>query len=289
MNIDQIKNICVVGAGNMGHQIAIRGALSGYEVVCTDVSEEQLGKAEAFAAQYLPERVKKGRLTEEQAKNAQANISFTNSLEEASKQADFVIEAATEKLELKRDIFAQLDALCRPETILATNSSYIVGSKIADATGRPDKVVNMHFFNPALVMKLVEVVKGPYVSEETAEVTMELARRMEKIPVMLQKEMYGFLVNYILAGLYRQALYLVDQGVASPQDVDKAVENALGHPMGPFRLMDLTGIDLSYHVSTERFLETGDRADAPSPTVVEKYVLKEWGKKTGKGFYDYSE
>src|SRR5665811_2064970 len=135
VNIDQIKNICVVGAGNMGHQIAIRGALSGYEVVCTDVSEEQLGKAEAFAAQYLPERVKKGRLTEEQAKNAQANISFTNSLEEASKQADFVIEAATEKLELKRDIFAQLDALCRPETILATNSSYSVGSKIADATG----------------------------------------------------------------------------------------------------------------------------------------------------------
>ncbi len=289
MKIDQIKNICVVGAGNMGHQIALRAAISGYRVICTDVAAEQLKKAEAFADQYLPGRVKKGKLTEEQAGRARENISFTSSLGDAARDADFVIEAATEKLELKRRIFTQLDQLCRPETILATNSSFIVSSKIADATGRPDKVVNMHFFNPALVMKLVEVVKGPHVSDETAEVTMELARRLEKIPVLLHKEIYGFLVNYILAAINREALYLLDQGVASAEDIDMAVENALGHPMGPFRLMDLTGIDLSYHISMERFLESGNRADLPSPTVVEKYVKKEWGRKTGKGFYDYSK
>jgi len=289
MNVDQIKNICVIGAGNMGHQIALRAAMSGFKVICTDVSEEQLKKAEAFVNQYLPGRVKKGRLTEEQAENAKANIAFTTSLDEAAKDADFVIEAATEKIDLKRKIFSQLDEICKPETILATNSSFIVSSKIADATNRPDKVVNMHFFNPALVMKLVEVVKGPHVSDETAEVTMELSRRMEKIPVLLQKEIRGFLVNYLLGYLNREALYLLDQGIASAQDIDMAVENALGHPMGPFKLMDLTGVDLSYHISMEHFLETGDKADMPSPTVVEKYVKKEWGRKVGKGFYDYSE
>lgn len=289
MNIEQIKNICVIGAGNMGHQIALRAAISGYKVVCTDVSEEQLKKADAFVDKYLPGRVQKGKLTEEQAKNARANISFSNNLDDAAKDADFVIEAATEKIDLKRKIFTQLDNICKPEAILATNSSFIVSSKIADATNRPDKVVNMHFFNPALVMKLVEVVKGPHVSDETAEITMELSRRLEKVPVMLQKEFYGFLVNYLLGALNREAVYLVDQGVATPQDVDMAVENALGHPMGPFKLMDLTGVDLSYHISMERFLETGEKADMPSPTIVEKYVKKEWGMKTGKGFYDYNK
>ncbi|WP_366924465.1 3-hydroxyacyl-CoA dehydrogenase family protein [Metallumcola ferriviriculae] len=289
MNINDIKQICVIGAGNMGHQIALRGALSGYKVICTDVSDEQLKKAEAFADKYLPGRVAKGKLTEEQAKSARENISFSSSLEEAARDADFVIEAATEKMDLKLNIFSQLDNICKPDTILATNSSFIVSSKIAGSVNRPDKVVNMHFFNPALVMKLVEVVKGPHVSQETADVTMELARRMEKKPVLLKKEIYGFLVNYLLASLTRESLYLLDQGIASAQDIDMAVENALGHPMGPFKLMDLTGVDLSYHISMERFLETGERKDMPSPTIVEKYVRKEWGKKTGKGFYEYNK
>jgi len=289
MTIDDIKQICVVGAGNMGHQIALRAALSGFKVICTDVSQEQLNKAQSFTESYLPERVSKGKLTQEQADSARANISFTTDLSVAAKDADFVIEAATEKLELKRKIFTQMDQACKPETILATNSSFIVSSKICDATSRPGKVVNMHFFNPALVMKLVEVVKGPHVLDETAQITMEVARRLEKTPVLLQKEIRGFLVNRILEALNEEALFLAEQEVASFEDIDTAVELGLGHPMGPFKLMDLTGVDLAYYIGLEKYQESQDPADRPSHLVAQKYVLREWGKKTGKGWYDYQK
>jgi 3-hydroxybutyryl-CoA dehydrogenase len=287
MTLQDVKTICVVGAGNMGHQIALRCALSGYRVKCTDTSGEALQNAEAFVERYLPERVQKGKLTEEQARQARANLTFTPDLREAAADADFVIEAVLEKLDVKRSVFAELDRICPPHTILATNSSFIVSSKIAPATRRPEKVINMHFFNPALVMKCVEVVKGPHVAEETVQVTMELAKRLEKNPVLLHKEIYGFLVNRILAALNREAVFLLDMGIASAEDIDQAVVDALGHPMGPFRLMDLTGIDLAYHIAMERYIETQDPAEKPSPYIVEKYVKKEWGRKTGKGFYEY--
>lgn len=289
MTGSDIKTICVVGAGNMGHQIALSAALAGYKVICTDISRETLQKAQDFADSYLPERVAKAKLSREEAAAARARLSFTGDLTAAAGEADLVIEAALEKLDLKRKLFAQLDGICPPHTILATNSSYIVSSKIAGATGRPEKVCNMHFFNPALVMKLVEVVKGPHVSEDTVGVIMEVCRKLGKIPVLLKKEIYGFLVNRIVAATKNEALYLHDMGIASPEDIDTAVVHALGHPMGPFRLMDLTGIDLTYYVSTERYQETGDPGHKPSPTIVEKYIRKEWGRKTGKGFYDYSK
>lgn len=283
----EIKKIAVVGAGNMGHQIALSAALAGFQVKCTDVSSEILTKAEQFADSYLPGRVAKGKLTEEEAKQARSNISFIPTLEDATVDADLVIETVTEKLEVKRDVFAQLDEISPSHAILATNSSYIVSSKIADVTKRPDKVCNMHFFNPALVMRLVEVVKGPHVSDETAEIVMETARKMGKVPVLLYKEIYGFLVNRFVQAARQEALKLYDMGVASFEDIDAAVVNGLGYPMGPFQLMDLTGVDLAYHVSMERYQESGDASDRPSPTVVEKYVKGEWGKKVGKGFYDY--
>jgi len=289
MTIPGIKNICVVGAGNMGHQIALCCAIAGYQVKCTDVSPEILEKAVNFADTYLPERVAKGKMTEEAAQQARANISFTADLKEAAVDADVVIEAILEKLDLKLKLFAQLDEICPLHTILATNSSFIVSSKIAPATRRPEKVCNMHFFNPALVMKLVEVVKGPHTSEGTANAIFELSRDIGKVPVMLQKEIYGFLVNRIVAAINHEALHIHDMGVASCEDIDKAVVYALGHPMGPFRLMDLTGVDLSYYIGMERYQETGDASYKPSPIVVEKFVKKEWGQKTGKGFYDYSK
>ncbi|GBF35027.1 3-hydroxybutyryl-CoA dehydrogenase [Desulfocucumis palustris] len=285
----EIKNICVLGAGNMGHQIALSAALAGFNVICTDINQEILQKAENFVDTYLPERVAKGKLSKDDAEAARARVSFTGDLTRAAKDADLVIEAVIEKLDLKRDIFARLDKICPPHAILATNSSYIVSSKIADVTSRPDKVCNMHFFNPALVMKLVEVVKGPHVSQETVDAVMKVCERMGKIPVLLQKEIYGFLVNRIVAAIKTEALYIHDMGVASYQDIDTAVVNALGHPMGPFRLLDLTGIDLSYYIGTERYQETGDPRHKPSPIIVEKFVKKEWGRKTGKGFYDYSK
>ena len=287
MIINDIKTICVVGAGNMGHQISTNAAIHGYETFCTDISEETIETADAFANEYLPGRVEKGKLSEEAARNARERLHFTTNLEEAAAQSDFVIEAAVEKLEVKRTLFAQLDKLCPPHTILATNSSYIVSSKIADATSRPEKVLNMHFFNPALVMKIVEVVHGPHTSQDTVDITMELCRRMNKIPVLIQKEIYGFIVNRILNAINREAFSLAIEGVASPEDIDNAVEGGLNHPMGPFRLVDLTGIDLNYIALSERFDETGDPEDAPSPVIVEKYKKGEFGRKTGKGFYTY--
>ena len=289
MNVNDIKKICVIGAGNMGHQISLVCALAGYQTVCTDISEEQLQKAKSFVEKYLPSRVAKGKMTQEAADAAKSNLTFTTSLEEAVSDVDYIIEAAVEKLHIKRQLFAKLDELSPPHAILATNSSYIVSSKVADATKRPSKVCNMHFFNPALVMKCVEVVKGPHTSEETAEIAMELSRRLQKVPVLLQKEVWGFLVNRILSLINREAMFLYDTGVASYEDIDSAVENALGHPMGPFRLIDLTGIDLAYFSRMERYAETMDPAEKPSPSIVAKYVKGEYGQKVGKGFYDYNK
>jgi 3-hydroxybutyryl-CoA dehydrogenase len=283
----EIKKIVVVGAGNMGHQIALCAALSGFQVKCTDSNADILNKAIQFAENYLNERVSKGKLTEEAAKQARENIAFVATIEDAVADADLVIEAIIEKLAIKRKLFAQLDKLCPSHTILATNSSYIVSSKIADATSRTDKVCNMHFFNPALVMKLVEVVKGPHVSDETVEVVMNVANRMSKTPVLLHKEIYGFLVNRFLQATRQEALKLFDMGIASYEDIDIAVKNGLGYPMGPFQLLDLTGVDLAYHTAMEKYSESGEAADRPSPTIVEKFTKGEWGKKVGKGFYKY--
>jgi len=289
MNIDDVKNIAVIGAGNMGHQIALLCAIHGYKTVCTDVKADILKKAEAFTDSYLPGRVEKERLTQEQADAARANITFTSSLEEAVKDADYVIEAVLEVLDLKRKVFAQLDQMAPPHAVLATNSSAIVSSKIADATRRPEKVLNVHFFNPALVMKLVEVVQGPHVSDETKDISMALCDRIEKVPVHLKKEVEGFLLNRIFGAITREALWLLEMGVASMEDIDKAQVFGAGHPMGTFRLMDLTGIDLTYTMGMEAFRDTGDVNRLPSPSVVGKYMKGEYGQKTGKGWYDYTQ
>lgn len=283
----EINKIAVIGAGNMGHQIALCAALSGFKVKCTDTNSDILNKAIQFADNYLKERVSKGKLTAEAASQARENIAFVLTVEAAAAEADLVVEAIIENLAIKQKLFAQLDKLCSAHTILATNSSYIVSSKIADATSRPEKVCNMHFFNPALVMKLVEVVKGPHVSDETVEAVMDAAKKMNKTPVVLHKEIYGFLVNRFLQATRQEALKLHDMGVASYEDIDTAVKNGLGYPMGPFELLDLTGVDLAYHVSMEKYRDSGDPADRPSPAIVEKFTRGEWGKKVGKGFYDY--
>ncbi len=289
MTIDDVKKICVVGAGNMGHQISLLCAIHGYKTTCTDVNEEILKKAENFADTYLPGRVQKGRLTEEQAKQARDNISFTPDLKEAVKDADYIIEAVFEALDVKREIFSELNNLAPPHAILATNSSYIVSSKIADTTNRPDKVLNLHFFNPALVMKLVEVVQGPHTSDEAAQISMELCSKLEKIAVHLKKEVDGFLLNRIFRAIRNEALWMLEMGVATFEDIDKACIYGAGQPMGPLRMMDLTGIDLNYTMSMERVRRTGDRADLPSPSVTERYLKGHYGQKTGKGWYEYPD
>jgi len=289
MKIENVKNVCVVGAGNMGHQIALQCALSGYKTVSTDVIPAVLEKAEKFVDNYLPGRVQKGKLTEEAAKAARANISFTGDLSVAAKDADVVIEAVLERIDLKRKIFADLDKIAPPGAILATNSSFIVSSRIADATKRPAQVCNLHFFNPALVMKLVEVVQGPHVSDETAKCMMDFCLKIDKIPIHIKKEVDGFVLNRIIAAINKEAMWMLEMGVASAEDIDKACVYGAGHPMGPFRLMDLTGIDLAYDIGMSHFYESGDPADLPSPSIVKKYTEGKFGQKTGEGWYSYKK
>lgn len=289
MNIDDIKTICVVGAGNMGHQISLHCAIRGYTTTCTDISTETLKKADQFVTDYLGGRVKKGKMSQADADAVRARITFTSSLEEAVKNADYVIEAAIEVLDIKRKLFADIDRLAPAHAILATNSSTIVSSKVAHVTKRPDKVLNLHFFNPALVMKLVEVVQGPHVSDETTRLSMELCGKLDKEPVHVKKEVHGFLLNRILHKLTEEAEWLMEMGIASVEDIDKACVYGLGHPMGPFRLMDLTGIDLAYTLGVEKFKDTGNPADLPKPGVTGHFVKGEYGQKTGKGWYDYTK
>ncbi|MBA3031317.1 MAG: 3-hydroxyacyl-CoA dehydrogenase family protein [Desulfobacteraceae bacterium] len=289
MKLEDIKNIAVIGAGNMGHQIATLCAIHGYKVVCTDVKEDILKKAEAFVDSYLPGRVQKGKMTADQAKEIRSRISFTSSMQEAVKDADYVIEAVLEVLALKRKIFADLDKFAPAHAILATNSSAIVSSKIADATKRPEKVINLHFFNPALVMKLVEVVQGPHCSDETAEISMDLCKKIDKVGVRLKKEVDGFLLNRIFGAISREAQWILEMGIATVEDIDNACVYGAGHPMGPFRLNDLTGLDLSYTMGMENFKNTGDRSVLPIPSLVEHYKKGEYGQKTGKGWYDYTK
>ncbi len=287
MTIDDVKNIAVIGGGAMGSQIAMVCALGGYTTTVTDSVPAALQKAEGWAKGWLDERVAKGRLTADQAAGARQQLSFAPALPAAAAKADFVIEAIIENQDAKRACFAELDKICPARAILATNSSSIVSSRIADATQRPDKVLNMHFFNPAVVMELVEVMGHPGTSEESIEVTMELSRRIGKTPVRVRKEIPAFIANRILHAVANEAMRLVERGVATSEEVDLAVEKGLRYPMGPFRLMDLTGLDVGYQVRMERFRQSGDPADKPHPLLVEKYERGEYGRKTGKGWYEY--
>jgi 3-hydroxybutyryl-CoA dehydrogenase len=288
MNIDQIKKITVVGSGAMGSQIAMVCALAGYHVNLQDISRQSLDKAKQSLEGHMKRRINKGRLSEQDVDEAFSYLHFLTSLEEAVQDTDFMIEAIVEKLDAKRALFAEVDRLAPAHAILASNSSTIVSSKLADATNRPEKVCNMHFFNPALVMELVEVVQGPHTSEETAQITMELTRRINKTPILLQKEISGFVANRILGKIMDEALYLLENGIASAEEIDLACTKALNHPIGPFALIDLTGIDVHYYVRMQRYQETGDESAKPSKIITEKFENGELGRKTGKGFYVYS-
>lgn len=293
MNIEQIKHVTVIGAGTMGRQIAMNTAMNGrkegYQVILTDSFPKALESAKAWAADYLAGRVKKGRLTQEEADFVGGNLSFSGDVDESVKQADLVIEAVIEDLEVKRKLFGQISQICKPDAILATNSSNLVSSKLADVTCHPERLLNLHYFNPALVMQLVEVVRGPHTSGETVEAAKAFAEKTGKCPIVINKEIAGFVANRINAAVTREACLLLEKGIASVEDIDTACEKGLGYPMGPFRLMDLTGIDVNYYVRRDRYAESGDENDKPSPLVIEKVKKGEFGRKTGKGWYTYSD
>jgi len=287
MKVNEIKKVAVVGAGTMGNQIAMQVANSGFACTCYSRKESTVQAAEKFAGGWYTKNIEKGKITKEAAEKAQERLSFTNNLQNAVTDADIVIEAVADIVDIKKKILAEIDLYTPEHTIYASNSSYIVSSKFANAVAHPERVLNVHFFNPALIMKLVEVVQGPHVSDEVVETIFEFSKAIDKTPVLVKKEIYGFVVNRIFSAITKEACYLFDQGVASISDIDLAVKNGLGHPMGPLQLLDMTGIDLEYDVLMEKYKMTGDLSDKPSPAIVERYAKGAYGKKTKKGFYEY--
>jgi 3-hydroxybutyryl-CoA dehydrogenase len=284
-----IERVLVVGAGQMGHQIAMLCALGGYTTILQDVNAKSLQKAEESLENRMNQWVDQQKITNEQKEEAFAHLTFTTNLEEAAHDVDFVIEAIVERLEAKRDLFQRLDSLTPAHAILATNSSTIVNSVLADVTKRPDKVCNMHFFFPPLVMDCVEVVMSEKTSEETIETVMAVCKQINRTGLLIRKEISGFVANRILGAINREALHLYEEGIADFKEIDTIVKKALGHPLGPFELIDLSGADIVYNVMELRYAESGKNEDKPSISIKEKMRSGNLGRKTGQGFYTYSK
>ncbi|HEV2029204.1 MAG TPA: 3-hydroxyacyl-CoA dehydrogenase family protein [Candidatus Dormibacteraeota bacterium] len=279
--------LAVIGAGSMGAQIAQQAALCGADVRLHDKSSEQLEKALESNRGHLMRRVEKGKLGETEAEAALSRVRRTPDLSEAVGNAEFVIEAVFEDLQLKRAVFAELDRVAPPEAVLASNSSTMGISQIAGVTSTPERCVNMHFFYPVLVMDLVEVVRGPQTSDETVERAMAVARQMGRTPVLINKEIDGFIVNRILHAATQEAYRLLDAGVAAFEDIDTAVEKGLNWPMGPFRLGDFSGLDVTYNARLHMYKTTGDERFRPSPQLEAKVKAGKLGRKTKEGWYKY--
>jgi 3-hydroxybutyryl-CoA dehydrogenase len=271
----------------MGAQIAQQAALHGIDVTLQDKSDDQLRKAAESNRGHLARRVEKGRLGQADAEAALSRVRTTTDLPEAAGDADFVIEAVFEDLGVKREIFSELDRVAPRDAVLASNSSTMGISKLATATTRPEQCVNMHFFFPVLVMDLVEVVRGPQTSDSTVERAMAMARDIGRTPVLINKEIDGFIVNRILHAATQEAYRLLDAGVASFEDIDTAVEKGLNWPLGPFRLGDFSGLDVTYNARLHMYRSTGDERYKPSPQLEAKVKEGKLGRKTGEGWYKY--
>ena len=284
----QIDKVAVVGGGTMGSQIALQTAIADrYEVDLTDADAGQLERAQQQNEKLLARAGERGRLTEQQALAARARLSYTSNLEAAVKGAGLVIEAIYENLEAKLDVFRKLDEVAEPEAILASNSSSIAISRLAAVTNRAPNCCNLHFFHPVTVMELCEVVRGPETSDQTIDTAMEFVRSIRRVPVLIQKEIHGFIVNRILFAATEEALHLLEGGYATFEDIDIAVKKGLNWPMGPFELLDFSGVDIFYGAMEDRH----QRGEGPAPRAIlkQKVDAGELGRKTGKGFYDYGE
>lgn len=289
MAVDTIQKVAVIGAGSMGHQISMLCALGGFKTYLQDIEETSLEKAKGELEKYMTRWVSKGKISGGQKEAAFQRLHMTTNLEEAAQDADLVIEAVLEKLDVKREVFAKLDKIVPAHTILATNSSTIVNSKIAEVTSRPEKVLNMHFFFPPLVMDCVEVVMSDKTAQETANTAMEFCKQIGRTGVLLEKEIYGFIANRLLFALSKEAMFLYENGYADFKAIDMIAKKALSHPLGPFEIADLSGIDVGYYANMQLFQETGDPDDKPAKVVEEKVKAGHLGRKTGIGWYEYAK
>lgn len=281
-----IQTIGVVGAGSMGGGIANLAAINGFNVILRDIEERYLEGALKRMSNFMDKSVARGKMTEDQKQDALGRIQTTTNLEDF-KDADIVIEAVLEDLTLKKEVFSALDQIVGEGVILATNTSSMSITEIASATNRPELVAGLHFFNPAQLMKLVEVVRGYKTSDETVQELKALSKRLSKEPVEVKKDSPGFIVNRIMLPQFIEAIKLVQEGVASYEDIDKAVKLGLNYPMGPFELQDFAGVDIGYHVMEYFKEEFNNDFYAPPQLLKQMMRAGRHGKKTGAGFYDY--
>jgi 3-hydroxybutyryl-CoA dehydrogenase len=282
-----VKTVAVIGAGIMGRGIAHVAALGGYRTILEDILPASLRKAESEIRANLDKGVELGKLEKSAADAAFSRIQLVGSVEEAAREADLVIEAVPEEMDSKIEIFTLLDKICRPGTILASNTSSLSVTEIASVTYRPRKCVGMHFFNPVHKMKLLEVVRALETDDETIAAATEVGQRMGKEVVVI-KESPGFITSRINAMIGNEAFYMLQEGIASAEDIDKALKLGLNHPMGPFELVDLVGLDTRLHILEYLHKSLGEKF-RPAPLLVQHVKAGRLGRKTGRGVFDYPD